>query len=82
MKSGNGFDYLAMIILVLGGINMGIMGFFDDSVINRIFGTLSAMSRTIYAIIGLSALYIVIKAIVKAVKYLNSRMGSTRQESA
>lgn len=52
------FDVLFLVVLLIGGINWGLVGFFGFNLIDAIFGT-GAFSRIIYAIVGLSALYAV-----------------------
>lgn len=46
---------LAWIILLIGGINWGLIGFFKYNLVEKIFST--GLSRIIYAIVGLAALY-------------------------
>ena len=57
MRHLNALDWIAMIILVIGGLNLGLMGFFGFDLIAAVFGTMSFLTRVIYAVIGLSAIY-------------------------
>ena len=50
-------DVIVTILMVIGGLNWGVVGFADYNVINAIFGEASVISRLIYALVGLSALY-------------------------
>ncbi len=50
-------DVITAVLLVIGGINWGCVGFFNFNFISAIFGEASAWSNTIYALVGLSALY-------------------------
>ena len=51
-------DVLAAVLLVVGGLNWGLVGFFQFDLVGAIFGGQSAiLSRIIYALVGLSALY-------------------------
>jgi uncharacterized membrane protein YuzA (DUF378 family) len=43
-------------LLVIGGINWGLIGFFDYNLVAAIFGPLSATTQVIYAVVGISAL--------------------------
>jgi uncharacterized membrane protein YuzA (DUF378 family) len=54
MKS---FDVLAAILLVVGGINWGLVGFTNFDLVAAIFGNGSALAKIVYVIVGLSALY-------------------------
>ncbi|MGE5392419.1 MAG: DUF378 domain-containing protein [Candidatus Saccharibacteria bacterium] len=58
MKRLNGMDWLALVLLIIGGLNWGLVGFFDYNLVGAIFGTASGVSRVIYALVGLSALYV------------------------
>jgi len=48
-------DLIALVLLVVGGLNWGLMGLGMGNVVESIFGTLS---RLIYILVGLSAVYI------------------------
>lgn len=51
--------WVAMGLLIVGGINWGLVGFFGFDLVAAIFGPMSAASRIVYALVGLSALYTV-----------------------
>jgi uncharacterized membrane protein YuzA (DUF378 family) len=50
-------DYIAMALLIIGGLNWAMVGLFDVDVVARLFGPGSPASRIIYVLVGLSALY-------------------------
>lgn len=50
-------DWTAMILLMIGGINWGLIGLFSFNLVGAIFGELSVLSRLIYIIVGIAALY-------------------------
>lgn len=50
-------DYLALILVVIGAINWGLIGFLGFDVIKIIFGDMSFLSRVIYSLVGISGLY-------------------------
>lgn len=56
MQRLNGLDWLCLILTVIGGINWGLIGFFNYDVIDSIFT--GALARVIYGIVGLCALYL------------------------
>ena len=57
MKKMNFFDWAALVLLVIGGLNWGLVGFFRVDLIAAIFGQLSVISRILYVLVGLSAVY-------------------------
>lgn len=50
-------DRLALILLVIGGLNWGLVGIFDFNLVETIFGDMTTIARIIYAVVGLSAIY-------------------------
>ena len=49
---------LILILLIIGGINWGLIGVFNYNLVSGIFGAnLIVISRIIYAVVGLAALY-------------------------
>lgn len=54
MKS---LDVVVAALLVIGGLNWGLVGFFNFDLVATIFGPMSFLSRAVYAIVGICALY-------------------------
>ncbi len=51
-------DATALTISIIGAINWGLIGFFNYNLVSGIFGAqLAVVSRIIYAVVGLAALY-------------------------
>ena len=50
-------DYIAMALLIVGGLNWAMVGLFDVDVVARLFGPGSPASRIIYVLVGLAALW-------------------------
>ncbi len=46
---------IAAILLIIGGLNWGIVGFFDYNVLGHLLG--NVISRIVFAIVGLAAVY-------------------------
>lgn len=53
----NAVDWIAMVLLFIGGLNWGLIGLFNLNVVEVVFGEASIISRAIYVLVGLSALY-------------------------
>ncbi|MCD7716565.1 MAG: DUF378 domain-containing protein [Lachnospiraceae bacterium] len=53
-----GLDYTAITLVIIGAVNWGLIGFFKLDLVNLIFGNLTWISRLIYALVGLSGLYL------------------------
>ena len=50
-------DTIALILIIIGAINWGLIGFFDFNLVDTLFGTMSVISRIIYALVGISGLW-------------------------
>ncbi|MDF2906636.1 MAG: putative rane protein [Herbinix sp.] len=50
-------DYIALILVVIGAINWGLIGFFSFDLVRAIFGDMTLVSRIVYALVGVSGLY-------------------------
>ncbi len=50
-------DIVVTVLLLIGAINWGLIGFFNFNLVSAIFGEAGAVSRVIYSFVGLSALY-------------------------
>ena len=49
---------LILILMIIGGINWGLIGFFNYNLVASIFGAnLVIITRIIYAVVGLASLY-------------------------
>ena len=56
-KSMSAMDWIAMTLLFVGGINWGLIGLFNFNLVAFIFGEMTSVSRLVYVLVGLSALY-------------------------
>ncbi len=52
-----GLDYTVLILIIIGAINWGLVGFFGLDLVAFICGSMSIISRIIYAVIGVCGLY-------------------------
>ena len=50
-------DVLAAVLLVVGGLNWGLVGLANFDLVATIFGEMSMLSRVVYALVGLAGLY-------------------------
>ncbi len=50
-------DILAAVLLVVGGLNWGLIGFGGPDLVAILFGPASAMSRVVYGLVGLAAVW-------------------------
>ena len=57
--NSKGLDYTLLTLVIIGAINWGLIGFFRFDLVKFIFGDMSWISRIIYAVIGISGLYLI-----------------------
>ncbi len=57
MRKANVLDWIAFILIVVGGLNWGLIGIFGFNLVAFLFGVMSVLSRIIYVLVGLAALY-------------------------
>ena len=52
-------DYTALTIAIIGAVNWGLIGLFRFDLVAFIFGDMSWVTRIVYALLGLSGLYLI-----------------------
>jgi uncharacterized protein len=55
----NMLDWTAFWLVIIGGLNWGLVGFFQFDLVAGLFGDMSFLSRLIYGLVGLSAVYLI-----------------------
>ena len=48
---------VALILIIVGGLNWGLVGLFDFNLVAAIFGVDSWLSNLIYILVGIAAIY-------------------------
>lgn len=51
-------DYTLLTLVIIGAINWGLIGFFRFDLVAFLFGDMSWISRIVYALVGISGLYL------------------------
>ena len=54
MKAAN---LITLVLIIVGGLNWGLVGVFDWNLVAAIFDDGSLLSRTVYGLVGLSAIW-------------------------
>jgi uncharacterized protein len=58
MKNLNAVDILAFILVIVGGLNWGLVGLMSFDLVAALFGEMSALSRIVYSLVGAAAVYL------------------------
>lgn len=48
---------IALVLLIVGGLNWGLVGLFDYNLVDSLFGEGSVVARVVYVLVGLAALW-------------------------
>lgn len=57
---------IATLLLVIGGINWGLIGLFDINVVAMLLGEMSVLTRLVYILVGASGLWVGYEALTKS----------------
>lgn len=54
------FDWLALILVIIGALNWGLVGLFNFDLVASIFGGSTALlSKVVYGLVGLAGAYLI-----------------------
>ena len=56
-KKLNVLDWIALVLVIVGGLNWALVGFFSFDLVAYLLGSLTLLSRIVYILVGLSAIY-------------------------
>jgi len=56
-KKRSVLDWIALILLIVGGLNWGLIGLFSFDLVDLIFGSIPLLQNIVYVLVGLAALY-------------------------
>lgn len=52
-----GLHITTFILLLIGGLNWLLIGLFSFDLVSYLFGTMTGLSRTVYSVVGISAVF-------------------------
>lgn len=58
MKGLNGLDWIAVILTIVGGLNWGLVGFFNFNLVTTLLDGMPGIVNIVYDLVGLAALYL------------------------
>jgi len=50
-------NLISQVLIIVGGLNWGLVGAFGFDLVAAIFGEMTAVSRLVYILVGVSAVY-------------------------
>ena len=57
MDKLNNLDWIALILVVVGGLNWGLVCLFQFDLVQAILGSIPVLARAVYTLVGVSAAY-------------------------
>jgi len=57
-------DKVALVLIIIGAINWGLVGLFKFNLVDTLFGSLSALTRIIYILVLLATIWLIISAAI------------------
>ncbi|MBI2592310.1 DUF378 domain-containing protein [Candidatus Saccharibacteria bacterium] len=58
----NALEKVAYVLVVIGGLNWGLIGFFEWSFVDEVFS--DGLARIIYAVVGVAAAYMLLQMLM------------------
>ena len=50
-------NIITLVLLIVGGLNWGLVGLFNFDLVATLFGDMSMLSRLVYILVGVSAVW-------------------------
>lgn len=70
--------YIAFALLVIGGLNWGLVGVFDFNLVEKILGSVGWLEKLVYILVGLAGVWEAITH-AKACKYCGNKPSMPQQ---
>jgi len=58
----NWLDIVALVLVIVGGLNWGLFGLFGYDLVAQLFGMFPPVDKVVYDLVGLAAIYLAIIA--------------------
>lgn len=59
MKNMSVLHWVSLVLVLVGALNWGLIGFLQVDLVAMLFGVMSMVSRVVYSLVGLAGLYMV-----------------------
>lgn len=60
MNSLSMVDWVALVLVIVGALNWGLVAAFGLDLVATLFGDMTMLSRLVYGLVGLSAIYVAV----------------------
>jgi len=52
-------DWIALVLVIIGGLNWGLVGLFGLDLVQWLLGSIAILAKIVYILVGLSALWLI-----------------------
>lgn len=59
MKNLSVLDWVAIVLVIVGAVNWGLVGALSFDLVKAIFGDMTALSRIVYVLVGLAGIWMI-----------------------
>lgn len=59
MAKKSTLDLIAVILVIIGGINWGLVGLFNLDVVAAVLGSIPIVLKIVYILVGIAAIYMI-----------------------
>lgn len=59
MAERNAIDWIAIVLVIVGGLNWGLVGLFGFDLVEAILGSVPTLQTIVYVLVGLAAVYMI-----------------------
>jgi len=58
MRKFNIIEWVSFVLVIVGAINWGFVGFFGVDLVSHVFGEMTMIARIIYDLVGIAGIYV------------------------
>jgi len=62
MANLTALDWIAIVLVIIGGLNWGLVGAINLDLVDTILGSVPVLAKIVYIIVGLAAVYLAVIA--------------------
>lgn len=59
MADKNIVDWIALVLVIVGGLNWGLVGLLQFNLVTALLGSIPVLEKIVYILVGLSAVYMI-----------------------
>ncbi len=59
MAEKNVIDWIAIVLVIIGGLNWGLVGLFGFDLVDAVLGSIPILAKIVYILVGIAAIYMI-----------------------